>query len=83
MAQYYSEIAATHEAIEMRQMRRGVPFVHLARNDRLAVSVQNLFAVHYDYAPLWRWSRDSSQYEVVTKEFEALWGANAGPPPTP
>jgi hypothetical protein len=64
--------------VEFRQMQKGLPVANVALADARGIVVQYLYSSDRSNAsPLWEVHRRSALYAAYTREFEALWRANA------
>lgn len=74
--QYFSDLAAKSPNIEVRQVRTGLMHFFISRADREAVAIQFLASQQWGKGPLWKSSQGSPLYQVLLREFDALWNAS-------
>jgi hypothetical protein len=78
METHFAQLARKSANIQVRQLRRGCPFITATRTDHQAIFVQHLYSEKLRYCPLWECPHGSRLYDGITQEFEALWQANEG-----
>jgi hypothetical protein len=76
MFRFFSKMAEQSSNIKIRLMKRGCPHFQLTRTDTVALMVQYLFSEKLRESPMWKCVVDSSLYDRLAKDFEALWQAN-------
>jgi len=77
MCEYLDLISQECENVEVRQIRTGVPRIHLTCNDDRAVVITYLYSERSGDSPLWECNSDSQLYGTLRQEFQAFWQANA------
>jgi hypothetical protein len=78
MEKHFARLAKRAKNIEVRQMRWGAPHLSLTRTDHVAAFVLHLYSDKLRYSPMWHFPKGTRLYEVLAREFEALWQANQG-----
>jgi hypothetical protein len=71
--EYFGQLQARHENIEVRLMRSEIPHFSLVRADNRLVLTQYLIAETWGAGPTWRCTEGSSLFEVAFNDFEQLW----------
>jgi hypothetical protein len=81
MHEYFSALAAEHESIQVRRVRRGFPCFQFTRTDDYVLFVQYLYGEKTLWCPMWECKSTSPVYPKLAKEFDYLWQANGDTPP--
>ncbi len=77
MVAYFRFFAHASPNIEIRQVRNGCQYFHMARSDQMAVVIQYLYSETPRYSPLSVYGHGTPLYATMAQEFEALWRCNA------
>jgi len=77
MWKFFSNIAKQSPNVLVRQVHNGVMHCQTTRSDRYAVYLPYAYSRRRRDCPLWRCNAGSVLYDLVEKEFDAIWEVNA------
>jgi hypothetical protein len=76
MFRFFSKIAEESPNVAVRRLTRGAIHCQLTRTDYSAAYIPYFYLERTQFTPLWYCANESPLYDLVTREFEALWRAN-------